>query len=282
MKKRIPIFMAILISTAVAAQTGAAYGAVIAMPTAQPVLIGARTYNFDAYNIGGYNYFKLRDLGFVLSNTDYKFAVGYDDSTFAITLNKGVAYKAAGGEMAPKGTENKTAAPSRDSVVMGSKTLKLDAYKIDGYNYYKLRDLGGVNVLNFRVDYQEDANAIVIWEDPNFLWYNMYVGKPAYVKKDAKIENAYQITQDANGKDVTEKLTNLNHTLKAGTVVIVTAEENGRSRFMAPSGDAPALRGFLNSDQLEFDRAKVDALIKDTNYLIELKYYKIIMDCTTF
>ena len=40
---------------------------------------------FDAYNIEGSNYFKLRDLAYVLNGTDKQFEVGWDAAANAIS-----------------------------------------------------------------------------------------------------------------------------------------------------------------------------------------------------
>ena len=42
---------------------GAAAAGVVAQPTWQPTYVDGRQVQMDAYNIGGYNYVKLRDIG---------------------------------------------------------------------------------------------------------------------------------------------------------------------------------------------------------------------------
>jgi hypothetical protein len=50
-------------------------------------------------NIGGANYFKLRDIAFALSKTESQFEVRFDGGRNAIALTSGQAYTPAGGEM---------------------------------------------------------------------------------------------------------------------------------------------------------------------------------------
>ncbi len=54
---------------------------------------------FDAYNIDGNNYFKLRDLAKVLSGTEKQFDVTWDSTYKAINLVSGSAYTVVDGEL---------------------------------------------------------------------------------------------------------------------------------------------------------------------------------------
>lgn len=68
----------------------------------------------DAYAIDNYNYFKLRDIAYVLSGTSKQFDVTWDGSKNAINLVKGKAYTVVGNELAmlPYWEETKTAVPN--------------------------------------------------------------------------------------------------------------------------------------------------------------------------
>jgi hypothetical protein len=139
------------------AQAGAA---ALARPTAASVLIDGKTVAFDAYNIGGNNYFKLRDLAYALSGTAKQFEVGYDAATKAIALTSGKAYTPVGGEMAGKGAGDKSAAPTNSGVYADGKTAAFTAYNIDGNNYFKLRDIG--ETFDFGVDWDAAEQTISI------------------------------------------------------------------------------------------------------------------------
>ena len=67
--------------------------------TASAVLVNGERVEFDAYNIAGNNYFKLRDLAYALNGTDKQFEVGYDAERNAVILTGGQAYTPVGGEM---------------------------------------------------------------------------------------------------------------------------------------------------------------------------------------
>ena len=58
-----------------------------AAPTASKVMVDGNNVSFDAYNIGGNNYFKLRDVAKVLN-----IGVGYDTATKVITIDTKVDY----------------------------------------------------------------------------------------------------------------------------------------------------------------------------------------------
>ncbi|NCB42612.1 MAG: hypothetical protein EOM59_08335 [Clostridia bacterium] len=114
----------------------------IATPTAAKVLVDGKNISFDAYSIAGNNYFKLRDLAYVLNGSAKQFSVAWDGANNAIALQKGSPYTAVGGEMATKGTVAIAADPSTSKILLGGQTAKLTAYTIRGNNYFKLRDVG--------------------------------------------------------------------------------------------------------------------------------------------
>ena len=60
-----------------------------ATPTSSTVLVDGQAISFDAYNIEGNNYFKLRDLAYVLSGTDKQFEVSWDSKENTIWLTSG-------------------------------------------------------------------------------------------------------------------------------------------------------------------------------------------------
>jgi len=49
-------------------------------------LVNGKIVEFEAYNINGYNYFKLRDLAQAVNNTEKNFEVTWDAANNAINL----------------------------------------------------------------------------------------------------------------------------------------------------------------------------------------------------
>jgi hypothetical protein len=133
---------------------------VLAVPTASTVLVNGKNIAFDAYNIGGNNYFKLRDLAFTLNGTEKQFAVGWDGATNAITLTSGRYYIAVGNEMDSRVAGKKTATPTTSQITLDGSAVSLDAYNIGGNNYFKLRDVGAI--FDFGVDWDGARSTIVI------------------------------------------------------------------------------------------------------------------------
>ena len=115
---------------------------VTAEPTAASVLVNGKKVAFDAYYIGGNNYFKLRDLAMVLNGSDRQFELGWNSSKNAISLTTGQAYTPVGGELTQASKKvSATAQISFDSVYMNGTEISLKAYKINNNNYFKLRDV---------------------------------------------------------------------------------------------------------------------------------------------
>ncbi|MDR1539362.1 MAG: hypothetical protein LBU32_15460 [Clostridiales bacterium] len=139
-----------------------AFGAIAATPTSSTVSVDGKPIAFDSYNINDYNYFKIRDVAFALNGGAKRFAIAWDAVGNAMTLTPGAAYAPTGEEMASKGSEKKTAALSTQAVrlVENMDKIPISAYNIDGYNYFKLRDLGAV--LDLGVGWDGGKNAISI------------------------------------------------------------------------------------------------------------------------
>lgn len=131
-----------------------------AAPTPSNVYVDGTLVNFDAYKINNSNYFKLRDLASVLSGTGAKFQIQWDQQATAIRITNGQAYTAEGGEMKGKGSSLKAAKPCEAAIFIDGEAVALSAYEIDGYNYFKLRDVG--QAVGFSVEWDSDTNDIHI------------------------------------------------------------------------------------------------------------------------
>lgn len=124
------------------------------------VLVNGNAVDFQAYNIEGNNYFKLRDIAIALNETGSNFDIGYDKATRAITLTKGTAYTGAKEADAAATAGKKAATLSNQSVTLDGAAVSLTAYNIDGFNYFKLRDLG--DALGFEVAWDKEAKTIAV------------------------------------------------------------------------------------------------------------------------
>lgn len=133
---------------------------VTATPTSATILVDGRNLPFEAYNIGGANYFKLRDLAFAVSGTPKQFSVGWDGAAKVISLFSGSPYEAVGGEMSHGNTQPRTAAPTTSRILKDGLEISLTAYNIGGANYFKLRDIGAL--FDFGVGWDSATQTITI------------------------------------------------------------------------------------------------------------------------
>lgn len=136
-----------------------------AMPTNDKLTANGKVQNATVYKINGSNYFKIRDLAAILNGTGKQFEVGYDGGTKSVTAETGKAYTSNGTELkgAPAGG-NKTAVASNDTIYINGVKADVEVYKIDGSNYFKLRDLG--KTLNFYVGWTKESGMFIDTSKP--------------------------------------------------------------------------------------------------------------------
>ena len=110
----------------------------------------------EGYNYNGFNYYSLRDLAVILN-----FDVSYDN-VFLEIYNYGVMYE---GYTELRNTPdeiesayiNKFCESYLGELISG---LELETLNINGYNYFKLRDI--TNLLNYSCQWDESNNLITI------------------------------------------------------------------------------------------------------------------------
>ena len=170
MKKLLPIILTLLLVCIAVSYASAAN--VVASP--QNLSVDGVDADCDKYNIDGSNYFKLRDLAQLLSKTDSRFSVSFDEQSNAVTVVSGKEYTPVGGELERGRDQSKTAVVSKQSVLIDGKAADgLSVYNIGGNNYFKLRDLG--DALGFTVDYDADSNtAIVLSKGSTAVYQNAF------------------------------------------------------------------------------------------------------------
>jgi hypothetical protein len=130
-------------------------------PTASKVVVDGKAVSFEAYNIEGNNFFKLRDLAMAVNGSDKSFEVSWDGENNAISLLSNEAYTPEGNELKASGEPTtKQAVATTAKVYLDGKELSLVAYNIDGNNYFKLRDVA--QAINIGISWDADANSIGI------------------------------------------------------------------------------------------------------------------------
>jgi len=131
-----------------------------AVPTNSKVVVNGASVAFDAYNINGNNYFKLRDVAKVVLGSEKQFAVTWDGEKSSINLVSGQPYETVGGELAKGDGKTKTATLNTSKIYKDGAEVALGAYTINGNNYFKLRDLG--KEFNFGIGWDGANNCITI------------------------------------------------------------------------------------------------------------------------
>lgn len=112
------------------------------------------------YNINQTNYYKLRDIQSILNKTDKKFKIQYVNrglfGDILITRNQaddGVDLK----EQYPT-LDNLKISLGQDKVFVDKVYTQVKSYKINGENYYKLRDI--CDLLGVTVNYNQQTNSV--------------------------------------------------------------------------------------------------------------------------
>ncbi|MGM0396822.1 MAG: hypothetical protein ACQEP4_07170 [Bacillota bacterium] len=134
-----------------------------AMSSNARIIVDGIEVDFDAYNINGNNFFKLRDLAYALSNSEKPFDVIWDNDERVITITTGSSYTEVGGEMTEGDGEMKNGILNRDPVQKDGEVIELLAYNIGGNNYFKLRDIA--SELDFGVTWDAETKTVEISTD---------------------------------------------------------------------------------------------------------------------
>jgi len=115
----------------------------------------------SAYNIDGYNYIKLRDLAYLLrfERSEKRFSVDWDDSRKAIILTSDADYIPNNSEMIVlKDSHTADATEYTSLIYKDGQIVHFDAYTINGYNYFKIRDIA--KAFNFGVTWDAKTRTI--------------------------------------------------------------------------------------------------------------------------
>ena len=165
-------------------------------PSPQKLSVDGTDADCDKYNIDGSNYFKLRDLAYLLSKSDSRFSVAFDAESNAMTVVPGGDYVLVGGELERGKDLSKTAVASKQSVLINGEAVEgISVYNIGGNNYFKLRDLG--SALGFTVAFDADANtAVVLSKGSKATYQNAFETLLGSVNEKRRTDMASEVTFD--------------------------------------------------------------------------------------
>ncbi len=138
------------------------------VPSTHNVQVDGNPVNPRGYNIKGYNYFKLRDIAYVLNGTAKQFNVMWDNEAQCIMLSQNTPYQPDGKELGAVDTA-KDCVASNSKITLDGEPVLLSGYKINGNNYYKIRDIG--SLIGFSVDFKDPTVIIrtggTVSDNPN-------------------------------------------------------------------------------------------------------------------
>lgn len=135
-------FAAVLCAVLGATLVGASAAAPKVAVSGHTFKVNGKTVAPQAYNIDGYNYFKLRDVAYLLADTAAPFNVTWSASqSKVVNIVPGQKYQKVGGELSASTLTSLKVSASTFKVLMEGKTLPLRGYLINGNNYYSIADI---------------------------------------------------------------------------------------------------------------------------------------------
>jgi hypothetical protein len=145
-----------------------------AVPVSATVLVNNEKVLFNAYNIAGYTYVKLRDVAMAVNNTDKNFNVTWNSNENAIDILTKTEYEPIGSEMTDTiWSSDVNAAKSTSNVFVDGRSVSIGAYYINGSNFLKLRDIG--SAVGIVVIYDSNIKTISIFSNDTSI-YDSVVG----------------------------------------------------------------------------------------------------------
>lgn len=156
-----------------------------ATPSSTKLMVNGKDVAADAYNIGGNNYIKLRDLATMVNGTEKNFEVTWNGTQNAINLVSNKAYTPAGGEMAMGDGRDKRASRTNAKIFVDGGEVVMTAYSIGGNNYFKLRDV--MQIFDINVGWDGATSTATLTTNERYALASYEQGKlDAYAKAYAQ------------------------------------------------------------------------------------------------
>lgn len=136
---------------------------VMSVPNSSRIIVDGEPISIDAYTINGNNYFKLRDIAYLLKikNSQRQFEIKWDNIAKTIYIITSESYTPAGGELKTLiDASPQKAVKNSSPVYLDGNRIELTAYTINSNNYFKLRDIA--SAVNFDVDWDGENKTIII------------------------------------------------------------------------------------------------------------------------
>lgn len=131
-----------------------------AIPSQAAVMVNGEQHTLIAYNIGGNNYVRVRDVAVLLKDTASGFDVQWNEPLHRVELASFTPYTPIGSENEPLPTGQRTVQSIIEPTAADGSLHMIAAFNIDGCTYYKLRSLG--ELCAFGVDWDEASHTVLI------------------------------------------------------------------------------------------------------------------------
>ena len=118
---------------------------------AAPVKVNGFEWSVSGYVVNNENYYKIRDIAMIVRNTPSKFNVSWSTDLDAVTVATGIPYEIIGGELSGEITGATNIEANSAPIYVDGQRVELQAYNIDGSNYFKIRDIA--NLAGFSIDW---------------------------------------------------------------------------------------------------------------------------------
>jgi len=138
-------------------------GTGLAVPSNAQLILNGDGSPLSAYMINDLHYFKLRDIAFLLRETGRQFQVSWNAGDNAIYLTSAIAYSPQGGELSLAVEGERPYKPTPSKVFLDGVSHSFESYFIDGFNYFKLRDLA--ELIGFDVEWIGETRTVIIDTD---------------------------------------------------------------------------------------------------------------------
>lgn len=199
----------------------------LAYPSTAKMEIDGKAVDLAAYNIDGFNYFRLTDLAYALTGTTSQYNVVWDADKMAINIVTRAAYSVQGDEFQANSGRTEVALPFVSDTYIDGEVNPITVFIIDGKSYFQLNHLS--IYLDFSLGWNATTSTISLMTpesqgDPVLAYlalveraYNQSQGKIYLVLDFDKVTN---MTEEEK-----EKVESLMTSRVPSTVTVVGATE---------------------------------------------------------
>ncbi len=134
--------------------------AISATRSSADLRVDGNKVTINGYTVNDANYFKIRDIAMLLSNTNKSFNVEWDSTNNAIKIVPDADYVPIGGELSNDIGEYLDVIENSTPIYINDKETAITAYNINGSSYFKIRDIA--DAVDFEIEWDGEAQTINI------------------------------------------------------------------------------------------------------------------------